>query len=311
MFEKASMLYLYVETSLHPGTGSSVDVVDLPIQRERVTKYPMIQGSGVKGKLRAEANARNASPDSISAVFGSESHEYAGALSPGDARLLLFPMRSLTGFFAWTTSRFALERFRRDLLTSGQAVSWTTEKLVEHEKTAWTVNMKSIVANNKVVLDEFAFSASVHEDVGTIASWIAEHVFPQAPEYEFFRNRVKTNLVVLPEDAFRDFLQFGTEIITRVRIEQETKTVADGALWTEEHVPSDTVFYVPLHASRPRLNPSPKDLTTADDVLAFPGLLGLTHLQLGGDETVGKGIVRVRFGNVAAAAGRLSGGGTQ
>ena len=55
MFEASAMLYLYVETPLHAGSGSSVGVVDLPIQRERVTGYPVVQASGLKGKLRSEA----------------------------------------------------------------------------------------------------------------------------------------------------------------------------------------------------------------------------------------------------------------
>ena len=37
-----SMLFLYVETPLHAGSGRGLGTVDLPIQRERATGYPMI-----------------------------------------------------------------------------------------------------------------------------------------------------------------------------------------------------------------------------------------------------------------------------
>ncbi len=57
MITETSMLYLYVETPLHAGVGSGLSSIDLPIQRERTTQYPMIQGSGIKGKLRAAAYA--------------------------------------------------------------------------------------------------------------------------------------------------------------------------------------------------------------------------------------------------------------
>jgi len=53
MFEAKSMLYLYVETPLHTGSGRGLGTVDLPIQRERVTGYPMVQASSIKGCLRA------------------------------------------------------------------------------------------------------------------------------------------------------------------------------------------------------------------------------------------------------------------
>jgi CRISPR-associated protein Cmr4 len=52
MFDRAAMLFLYTETPLHAGSGTSLGIVDLPIQRERTTGYPMIQASGLKGCLR-------------------------------------------------------------------------------------------------------------------------------------------------------------------------------------------------------------------------------------------------------------------
>src|SRR2546421_2217829 len=104
-----STLYLYTETPLHAGAGSGLSSIDLPIQRERTTQYPLIQSSGIKGKLRA---AFEGSRDHLTAeakamvdiVFGPPStsgggSEHAGALIAGDARLLLFPVRSLNGVF--------------------------------------------------------------------------------------------------------------------------------------------------------------------------------------------------------------------
>ena len=340
MFEKSVMLYLYVETSLHAGSGSSIGIIDLPIQRERVTQFPLVQASGLKGKLRAEAYAwdqfvmqrdalfaaeltrlkqdenwkqkddkeqtreaerrarkQAAKELGLEAVFGPESDEadaHAGALSPGDARLLLFPVRSLVGVFAWTTCRTVLGRLQRDLAASGQSnsVTWTLDNLPDNGG-AWTVDDKSVVANGHVVLEEFSFKATAHADVGTIASWLAQNALPQTDDYKYFREELQTRLVILPEDDFRDFTQFATEVVTRIRIDQEKRTVAEGALWTEEHLPSDTVLYAPLHASRPRTTNGPSHWKDADDVLTFVRNLHLDRIQLGGDETVGRGIVKL------------------
>lgn len=111
-------LYLYTETPLHAGVGSGLSSIDLPIQRERATQYPMIQGSGIKGKLRASLEESHNSLVDI--VFGPPSSngtgsDHAGALVTGDARILLFPVRSLNGVFAYTTSYDVLSRFRRDI----------------------------------------------------------------------------------------------------------------------------------------------------------------------------------------------------
>jgi len=299
MFDRSEMIYLYVETPLHAGSGGSVGVVDLPIQRERVTHYPLVQASSVKGKLRSEASERANTDEQklkVQVVFGSEEHGYAGALSPGDARLLLFPVRSLVGVYAYTTSRNVLSRFKRDLEAAGKGATatWTFDNLPDAGD-AWTVDDKSVVTNQTVVLEEFSFKATQHTDVKTLADWLADNAFPQTDDYKYFRDKVRNSVVILPEDSFRDFTQFATEVVARIRIDQETKTVAPGALWTEEHLPSDTLLYAPLHASRPRTDKTPDGLKTADDVLAFVRALKLDRIQLGGDETIGRGIVRLRL----------------
>lgn len=340
MFEKAEMLYLYVESPLHAGSGGSLGVVDLPIQRERVTGFPVVQASGIKGKLRAEAyeskqfadekkervpqeradlekdkswmdrdkgdrereaerRARKKAAQTLGleAVFGPESDEadhHAGALSPGDAKLLLFPVRSLIGVFAWTTCRTVLARFRRDLEAAGQgaSIAWRLDDLSDNGA-AWTVDDKSVATHGKVVLEEYSFTAESKVAVKDLAEWLAKNVLPQSEEYAFFRERLQTSLVILPEDAFRDFTQFATEVVTRIRLDQEKKTVAQGALWTEEHLPTDTVLFAPLHASRSRTKGKPD--WTADDILQFVRDLNLDRIQLGGDETVGRGIVKLRM----------------
>src|ERR1700688_2308407 len=47
-----AILYLQALTSLHPGSGTALGTVDLPVQRERHTNWPTIAGSALKGVLR-------------------------------------------------------------------------------------------------------------------------------------------------------------------------------------------------------------------------------------------------------------------
>lgn len=133
MFKQKKMLYLTVETPLHAGTGRGLGAVDLPIQRERTTGYPMAQSSGVKGCLRAEADpkystsAKKLSQEEFLTIFGPETDnaaDYAGALSVGDARILFFPVRSLAGVFAWVTSLDALSRYQREAAMIDQKPGW-------------------------------------------------------------------------------------------------------------------------------------------------------------------------------------------
>ena len=189
-----------------------------------------------------------------------------------------------------------MARLKRDLEASGygHSATWTLDNLPDSGG-AWTVDEKSVVANSHVVLEEFSFKATMHDDVRTIATWLTQNTLPQTDDYKFFREKLQTSLVILPETDFRDFTQFATEIVTRIRIDQEKRTVAEGALWTEEHLPSDTVLYAPLHASRPRTTNGPPSWKNADDVLKFVRDLKIDRIQLGGDETLGRGIVKLHI----------------
>ena len=131
---QGALLGLHAQTPLHPGAGTALGVVDLPVQRERHTHWPNIAGSALKGILRDAARAQIAddpklddldrfddkpaegdkpaerakrdgssrkradSTLQLNEVFGppaGQSAEFAGALSVTDARLLAFPVRSL------------------------------------------------------------------------------------------------------------------------------------------------------------------------------------------------------------------------
>lgn len=291
MFEESKILYLYVESSLHAGSGTGLGVVDLPIQRERATGYPMIQASGIKGKLRAEANLLTAPADKgkVETVFGPEStaSDHAGALAAGDGRILLFPVRSLAGVFAWVTSEAVLARFARDAKVTDE---WAALGPME-EKKAYVAPDSDVVAGNQVVLEEFAFEAEQQEKVRAIAAWLAEHALPEADAYNYWRAKLPRSLVILPENAFRDFTQFSTEVISRIRLDPEKKTVQRGALWTEEHLPADTLLYASMYASRARNGQN----LSATEVMDFVVNLNLPRMQLGGDETVGRGLVALRW----------------
>ncbi len=313
MITNAKMLYLYVETPLHAGVGSGLSSIDLPIQRERTTQYPMIQGSGIKGKLRAamEGNRKELTVEeriTIDTLFGPPStpadesdrasaSDHAGALIFGDARILLFPVRSLNGVFAYITSYDVLNRFMRDVDHGSGTLAWKLpqEKQSEHTVPV-TKNQKSrVTANNMVVLEEFSFTAVESSSVDDVASWIAAEALPQKQVYAYWRNKVKDSLIILPEDDFRDFVVNATEIITRISIDRKTKTAAGTALWTEEHLPTDTLLYVPVYATNSRRNGS---VMQAKDILQKVASLEENqegYIQLGGDETVGRGIVRMHW----------------
>ena len=293
MFDAVTTLYLYVETPLHAGVGSGLSAVDLPIQRERTTQYPMIQGSGIKGKLRSVAEELRV--NNLDVIFGPDTNnaqEHASALVVGDARVLLFPVRSLSGVFAYVTSADVLSRFKRDFERDGKSKAWVDDlpTIQSSEQAIVTPNSQVTLDRTSVVLEEFSYTVSESAALGNIATWIATNALPSG--YTYWKQKLQHSLVLLPENDFRDFALYATEIITRVRIERESKTVAEGALWTEEHLPTDTLLYVPVYATGSRKNGSS---LSARAVIDEVKKLGNGYLQLGGDETVGRGIVRIAW----------------
>lgn len=289
-----SMLFLYAETPVHAGSGRALGTVDLPIQRERATGYPMIQSGGVKGRLRAQMETeKKLSKDELWALFGPDTDnaaEHAGALSFGDARLLLFPVRSLAGVFAWVTSVDALARFRRELALIGIQPDWDIPQTEPGESEAW-VNGQTLLAGGRVVLEEFSFTPVQREEVEKLGKWLAEKALLSDAEYAYWRAALPKNLCILHRNAFRDFVLYATEVQTHIKLDPDKKTVATGALWTAESLPVDSLLYVPVIAVGSR-----SDKVKLDAAAVMKKLIDNlpARINFGGDETTGQGFVALK-----------------
>lgn len=307
MFKEAKVMFIYTESSLHCGSGTSLGVIDLPIQREKYTDYPVCQASGVKGVVREWFENKYDEKDSrIKYTFGpdfgrGDGEAHAGAATFTDGRLLLFPVRSLNGVFAYTTSRFALSRLKRDLVMAGVKVDWSLPA-ESGDKIFGVAGSKIADSNNKVVLEEYTFDFQAEDGAKAIAEWIADNAIPKGAEYDFWSNKVKTDLLILPDNAFRDFVKLSTEVQARIQIDNKTKTVKSGALFYEEALPSDSLLYSVVMSHDPACDTEkrPDGLKTSSEVMMFLGEIDKERLQFGGDATIGKGIVNVNFLNGGA-----------
>jgi len=123
---KQTILGLRAETAIHAGTGQNNGVIDMPIQREVHTGYPCVFGSAVKGAFRAHAEVRRKDMAiDVNKVFGTaDSDGNTSQISMTDARLLLLPVRSLTGHFKLVTCPNILNRLKRDMQMMGQKTDW-------------------------------------------------------------------------------------------------------------------------------------------------------------------------------------------
>ncbi len=269
-----AILGLLAETPVHPGSGRSMGVVDLPVAREAATDYPVLVGSGMKGALRDKAE-RITEVDA-KAVFGDQ--DKAGDLLVSDARLLLLPVRSLTSAFRWVTCPHLIERFRRDKERAGQPTSLATP----------TVPSGKVLSkgSDRIFLEERQFETCGQPDA-VLLQEIAELLM-----HEDSRKRLANQITVLNDDDFAWFARFGLSIQARNVLEKDTKKSRN--LWYEETLPPDTVMYA-LISGR-----SPKSL----EVLGALFPRKDPYLQVGGNETVGQGwfavqVLKTRAGGEA------------
>jgi CRISPR-associated protein Cmr4 len=319
MFKKSKLFFIIAETPLHAGSGGEITgLVDLPIQRERHTNFPKIEASGLKGCIREalENSNKQISLNSqqinindkkiISLVFGPEDTEeaHAGALAFTDARILLFPVKSLKGVFAWITCPMVLERFKEDLKLTGENFNYLLPEEIK-EGNCWISDGSTIFIDAQIVLEEYAFKAEKKNEVKEIAKFFAQKIFPQQENdtYKFWREKLEKDLVILSDDDFEQFVTSSTEIITRTRIDDKTGTVKSGALWTEEYLPQDTILYSIAMASPVRVEKDEaKGIFKADNpdkeaekVLQFFELGISEVIQIGGNQTIGKGIAKIQI----------------
>jgi CRISPR-associated protein Cmr4 len=290
---ETTLLFLHALTALHPGSGTALGVVDLPVQRERHTGWPTIPGTSLKGVLRTEATGKLTN-GKLAALFGPETNsadEHAGAIAFTDARLLAFPVRSLKGVFAWVTCPEAISRLRRDLALTRLG---TLPPAPDGGERAVVAKGSPLCDGRSLVLEEFAFD-NVEEGADAVAGWIADKAVKDGDS----GGRLKKRLVIVGDNEFAHFVQHATEVTARIALNYETKTVRGKALFYEEFLPAETLFYSVVLAEKSRRS---KDAMEAQDVLKTFTDLRLDTVQIGAGETIGKGLCAIRVASVEGAA---------
>lgn len=269
---------LHALSPLHAGTGDSAGIIDLPTARMKATGIPFLPGSSIKGVLR---DARRAiDREKTEAVFGpsDDRASHAGALVVGDARLLALPVRSFLGTFAWVTSPMLLTLAKRDLEDASLAIpniEGRAARLAKHNV---------CIYNGKLYLEDLDLTATATE-TAEVTAW-AQRLQPLAsPGDDIFTKR----FAIVDDETMAFLWETATQVDARIRIDMDTRTVANGQLWLEESLPPETLLIGLLAADRSRRSKVPM---TPDEVLDF-ALSGEEVRQLGGKATTGRGRCRI------------------
>jgi CRISPR-associated protein Cmr4 len=301
------LLYLYAESPVHTGAADSLDVLDLPVQREAATGYPVIWGQSLKGALRQAARDHPGwDRDLVERVFGSEIGERSnggtkpGQLAVGDAQLVAMPVPTLHSTFAWLTSEIALGRLARKYAALGQdGIPAVPEIAVDSGLAAdetWTRP-----APGGEVLGPYVLSLGESPDPD-LTAWAArladdavltgDPADPAGTGLTPFAQKLRRDLVLAGSDIVPPLLRECTEQAVRVQLSAKSKTVENGPFYSE-YLPAETI----LAASLTLRQPAGGDAAARHDEQreALRELLHGQLLQVGGDETLGKGLVWCRL----------------
>ena len=324
---KPHLFTIFTRTPLHVGAGASVGAVDQPVVRERHTRFPVIPGSSLKGVLadlfmkvgedvekkeRKDKNGKVVGYDYVRIkdgiawrLFGDNSNENgnssSGSLLVGESKLLVFPIRSAKGCFAYATCPLALERFKRDT-----GIDFAVPAVPDNK--AAVVSEDSILkfkSSKNVVFEEYPLDAKVDQDekIKNLAKVLdklsddpawknADGPARKNADGSESRNSVLRRLAVVSNELFQYFVENNCEIANHNVIDDGTGVVKN--FFNQENVPSETMFYCTLHF---------KELKEFDDFSEAKQKKALTDrlspeknlLQIGADLTTGLGWCSVKL----------------
>ena len=294
----ARLLFIYAISPLHAGTGQGVGVIDLPIAREKATGIPFLPGSSVKGTLRDLCKDPKKED-----VFGPETtnaDEFAGAAQFADQRLLMLPIRSLAGTFAWVTSPYLLKRFLRDAKDANPKASPQLAAPSVDDKKCVVIKaangsqtkcaLKLRVNNaDRVVLEDLDLDPGEDDLATKWAQAIGKQVFDDSEWQKMFGER----FCIVSDNVLSFLLDTATEITARIKLLDEAKTVQRGGLWYEEALPAETILYGFVLAT-PTGHHRNRGVDEAE-IFKVVGNSIEPVVQLGGKATVGRGLCRVRL----------------
>ncbi|WGD28400.1 type III-B CRISPR module RAMP protein Cmr4 [Ancylobacter sp. WKF20] len=290
-----SLWWLNAETSIHVGSASTASLIDQPVARESTTGYPFIPGSGLKGALRdawrfslvskpAAVNLKEAdSHQDIKEFFGVA--EGAGSILISDGRLLLLPMRSLNHAFVWTTCPYLIKRYARDMEFCGLSLDnqfIPPLQPADHECFITHADDEKEKLKDNIWIEDHRLTCQ-RSDI----PW--NSLAPLRDESQ--ETYSGPPVVVVSDRLFGHFARSRLPVRMRNQLNPDSKTVKTGHLWSEEALPPETVLYTILSD---RL-PSATNAAGASALSRFEvELEKIKHVQVGANETVGEGWLRVQ-----------------
>lgn len=310
-------------TEIHIGGGQGVGLIDNSLIRHRRNNFCYLPASTLKGALkekwRRQAKQKIQSPnaedhpddkiripkdDDLWLIFGPDSEtgmDHASGLCILDAEILFLPVRSLAGIFGWVTCPMVLWEFAYRLQKLGQP-SETIEKLLQDSATlaqldeqpmnAYLSAAKSSLQYEKglVLLEDYKLKSTHNQNFANFVAKISS-----LWNFDYLKEQFKKKSMLVSDDIFAYFVSCCTAVAPNIRIDPDTGITADASLRYTEYLPEYSVFHSAFlyqdikqnsTATQNHAEAIRKKFLEPGNISCFP-----LQIQIGGDETLGKGQV--------------------
>ncbi len=277
-----ALIGLHTITPLHAGALGGDHIIDRPIHRDVHTQVPKISSNALKGALREHGVAPNADRVFGTSENGDGRGGKSGQLNLTDARLLLFPVRSVVGGWAWVTCPSVLRKFREEAALAGydvrtEAIEAFYNALSDSIDDRAVYAGEALAAGDYLVLQHHPLPIDKRLQEQQVKDWADK--LPLLSRLEALGKR----LVIVSDENFSALTLRYTEVYTRNKINDATGATGGGLLFTEECLPAGSVLYA-LAFSMPDVKQNDLEQQLKKDIQT---------IRIGGNATLGKGFCRL------------------
>ncbi|MBX6382271.1 MAG: type III-B CRISPR module RAMP protein Cmr4 [Microbispora sp.] len=297
---KTAVLFLYAETPVHAGADTGSGALDLPIQREVATGLPIIKGESLKGALRERFRPLDKDDNEALAtwrrVFGQELTPEGGETRPGslrvhEAQLVAIPAPTMEGTFMWVTSPLACARLARKAKLAGLELP----ELPAGQTCVGSEKRGELVVGPYVVDFRPADPEVGARQIAQVQAWaqkVAEIALPDTGD-DYFRAKFTRDLLRCSDELLAAISRECAPVHARVQLgkkidDKPAKMVQNGPFYSE-YLPGETLLAALVEGK--------------DTDFELLKELNDKVLRVGGDETIGKGLMWCRLWRADAAQG--------
>jgi CRISPR-associated protein Cmr4 len=300
--------FLLAESDLHPGTGKvEGKAIDNPIQRETTSRFPKIEGSGLRGALKANLRSKNKDAGSIEAMFGkdpdTDQDQTKGLLKLQKSKIMLMPVYSPNqAITLYLTCPFVLTGFARDMANMGHKATFENVPLAIIDEECYADT--AVLSNNYAYAAQYALGNIENAEKPITINGVlfrkalSESLYPVSVENDTFkdlRTFTEQRIVLVSDLFFSHCVQYKTTVHIGNHIDPKTGVVKQGALYSVEYLPQGSVLYTFATADIPLRDQEIKMFKDSGILETLTTYLDSTnHLfSLGGKSSVGKGLVKM------------------